>query len=108
MLARRDGAKAAAEPVVGVPDVGLLTTMVPLVEFLGQTKWPDGKERRTGTVMLLHEDGVWKAWLHDRAQGLTAWVSTSTLVDLLPAVAVCIEGEGASWRADKGQGQRPR
>jgi len=72
-----------------------------LTEFVLQSKWEDGKPRITGTVMFFVEDGRWKAWLHDRDQGLTAFVAGETLSQMMTAADSCISADSGDWRPDR-------
>ena len=74
-----------------------------VVEWLTVLKWPDGKERATGTLMVLAENGVWKAWAHDRDAGMSAWVSAGSLLDLLTTLEEGLGGDSMNWRSDNKQ-----
>jgi len=55
--------------------------------------------------MLLAEDGVWKAWLHDRDGKRSCWVSAGSLYDLALRVEQVLVVGGDDWRADR-QGKK--
>jgi hypothetical protein len=75
-------------------------------EFLSLSVWPDGTSRVTGTVMLLTEDGRWKAWVHDRDAGEGLFVSGATPDAVLQSLeTVLATGEG-EWRPDRKAGKR--
>jgi hypothetical protein len=79
-----------------------------LVDFLVDESWDDGAARRTGTILLLTEDAMIKAWLHDRdGPGRAIWVSGTTLGALLKAAEKALS-TNAGWRADKDAGRRGR
>lgn len=73
-----------------------------VVEFLTLDAWPDGKRREHGTVMLVCDDGLYKAWLHDKDAGMSAWVSSESLQDLWERVDAILGGAGHEWRRDRG------
>ncbi len=72
-----------------------------LVEFLTAVKWDDGSVRKSGTVLIVFEDGLWKAWLHDRDGKRSAWVSGRTPVDLASAIEEGFQTDSLGWRADR-------
>lgn len=77
-----------------------------LCEFLSMHAWEDGTARATGTVMLLSEDGRWKAWVHDRDSLEGLFVSGSTPDAVLSSVeALLVAGDG-EWRPDKRPSKR--
>lgn len=69
-----------------------------LCEFLSLTQWADGTSRVPGTLLILAEDGLWKASLHDREGQRSCWLSGKTPTDLMASLErVCMTGE-ADWR----------
>jgi hypothetical protein len=72
-----------------------------VVEFLSSLRWEDGTARSTGTVMLMVEGGLWKAWVHDRDAGRGAFASAATLAKLLAVVNDGLETGSMDWRPDK-------
>jgi hypothetical protein len=76
-------------------------------EFLTGQKWDDGTPRKTGTVMVLWEEGLWKAWVHDRAQMASAWVSGKTQEELWKVIERKFKEGSMEWRKTvPGKGQR--
>lgn len=73
-----------------------------LTEFLTATRWEDGSERQTSTLMVLWEDGRWKGCLHDRAEERSGWISSRTWGDLLAALETALVEEDLDWRRRKG------
>jgi len=81
-----------------------------LWDFLVATLWPDGAPRQTGTVMILRDGPALKAWIHDRDQGCSTWVSGPTLTAVLDRAERALDSEEGDWRADRpsGTGKRSR
>jgi len=105
-LQRRQAAKAAAADGFAAADPDVAKWAPTLVEWLTLLAWEGGDKRKTGTVMLLAENGVWKAWVHDRDGGRSAWVSGGSLLDLVDAVERGIADDSLTWRDDaKGRGK---
>ena len=77
-----------------------------LVEFLTVAKWDDGVARQVGTVMLLVDGVVWKAWVHDRDGRRSCFVSARTPLELLSAVEDVLANGGGDWRPDDRKVQR--
>jgi len=72
-----------------------------LHDFLTEVDWDDGKKRVTGTVMMLCEDGYWKAWVHDRDAKVSAWLTGESWEGVLISLNKAL-GEGSlQWRADR-------
>lgn len=99
-LVRRQAAEAAAPTGFAATDSRMSAITPTLVEWLTRTVWDDGAKRRTGTLMLLAEDGVWKVWMHDRDAAESAWVSGGSLEELLLAVEENLATGGGTWRKD--------
>lgn len=72
-----------------------------LVEFLTLSQWEDGSLRETGTVLLFAEDGVWKACLNDRDAAKVAFVSGTSLEDVLVRAEAGLEEGDLDWRGRK-------
>lgn len=72
-----------------------------LHEFLTEVVWDDQKPRKTGTLMIVVEDGWWKAWLHDRDGKGSAWFTSGSVLDVLTAVEMALEDGNVAWRADR-------
>lgn len=72
-----------------------------LVGFLTDDRWDDGKRRKTGTLMLVHDEGRVKAWVHDLDGARAAWCSAESLWGLLLTVDVGLREDRLEWRADR-------
>lgn len=77
-----------------------------LVEFLCRQTWEDGTSRTTGTVMLMVEGGLWKAWVHDRDSAHGTFVSSGTLSGLLKTIDKGVETGQMDWREDRKPGKK--
>lgn len=99
-LKRQEKVKpAAGDTAAGDESMSLLYPATH--EFLAMTVWDDGKPRQTGTVMLLAEEGLWKAWVHDRDAKRSAWISGHTVEALLALLEQGLLGATMAWRTDK-------
>lgn len=67
-------------------------------EFLRVAATEDGKVRRTGTILVFTEAGLWKACLSDRESGHIAFVAAGSFGTLWDAAEACLQGDGADWR----------
>jgi hypothetical protein len=72
-------------------------------EFLTLAK-VDGQARETSTLLILFEDGLFKAMLNDRENRQTLWVSSETHADLLTTLEVTLTTEPVRWRPSRDQG----
>ena len=73
-----------------------------LCEFLTLSSWEGGEIRETGTLLVCWGDGQFKAWINDRDSGRTAWLSGSTISELLDLVEERLRGDTLEWRAAGG------
>jgi len=69
-----------------------------LVEFMTQESWEDGSPRELASVLLVREDGRWKAGLLDKAEERTLWVTAEALAGLLEALERRAAKPDADWR----------
>ena len=72
-----------------------------LVEFLTVDVWPDGTERRTGTVLLFLDQGRIKACLADRDQDVVLFTTVDALGTALEAVEDALRDPKGDWRPSK-------
>lgn len=73
-------------------------------EMLTETRFPDGSNRLTSTLLLFIEAGVVKVCLHDRDQGQTAWASGASVGDVLEALEAGLQGDTLQWKASYKKG----
>jgi hypothetical protein len=69
-----------------------------LTAFLADTKYDDGKPRKTGTITVFFEDGYWKLCISDRDVGETAWLTGGDLLTLLDMAELEMDGGELEWR----------
>lgn len=100
-MSRSSGASAAGNKMATVADEKLRVAFPRVHEFLTEREWDDAKPRKTGTVMILVEDGWWKAWVHDRDGKASSWFSGTSLDDVLKAVDDALDGGTVAWRPDR-------
>jgi hypothetical protein len=80
-------------------DLGTVSSLCPTVlEYLSSTRWDDGSERQTSTVLVFCEEGRWKACLNDRAMDRTAFVSGNTPEGLLTNLEAALADGTVDWR----------
>lgn len=76
-----------------------------LVEYLTLAAWPDGSVRETATLLILGEDGMWKACINDRANERSGWLSGSTLAGLLASLEANLAEDRMEWRKHRPGGK---
>lgn len=80
-----------------------------LTAFLTCGTFEDGTAREPGTMLVVWQDGRWRAWLNDRQVGDSAWLSCVTWTGLMAAVERGLAQGTMEWRRPRpGQGQRRR
>lgn len=105
-LKKRDRAAVEAS-VSGGPALDALAKKVPtLWEFLSLGEYDDGSKRVLGTLIIFVDGALVKGFVNDRDQGLSACVSSGTLLGLLEAVEDGLEGDTLEWRASDNKKRR--
>jgi hypothetical protein len=101
-LQRRSASKT---PPPGVIDERLLredlAAYPALLEFLTAESWPDGAARRTGTLLLFHDDYRIKLCLADRDQSLVLFVTCDSLTSCLQEAEEALCDPRSDWRPAK-------
>jgi hypothetical protein len=100
-MSRSAGASAAGNRGTTVEDPKLKALYRALHEFLTEREWDDGKPRKTGTLMILVEDGWWKCWVHDRDGKASAWFTGQDLDGAMSAVEDALDAGTVAWRPDR-------
>lgn len=75
-----------------------------LAEYLTATVVGETSQRRTATLLLFAEDGVFKLALNDRQESLSAWASGPTVREAIEALEASLQAGEASWRRSQGSG----
>lgn len=83
-------------------EAGDLKAFPALVDFLCAEEWPDGSERKPGTLLLFMDQGKVKACLSDRDQGLVLFFTVPSLALVLEAADDVLKDGEADWRPAKG------
>jgi hypothetical protein len=100
-MSRSSGASAAGNRGVNVDDPKLQGVYPRIHEFLVEREWDDGKARKTGTLMVLVEDGWWKVWVHDRDGRASAWYTGTSFDSAMSAAEEALDAGTVAWRPDK-------
>lgn len=79
-----------------------------VVEFLVETRYGDGSNRLPGSLSFFTEDGMLKACLNDKDQGLIVFVSGSGLQGCLLALERGLQQDSLEWRKAKDRGGKRR
>jgi hypothetical protein len=69
-----------------------------LWDYLTQTVWPDGSERKTSSLTLFADEGVMKVVLKDRDASQDLWASAPSMDGLFVVLEACLADPGAVWR----------
>ena len=80
-----------------------------LYEFLTLSKWEDGTTRRLGSLSLFVDDSLWKCCLNDKDGPRVAFVSGSSVEEVLQAAEDGIVQSLLVWRSStpyKNRGKR--
>lgn len=72
-----------------------------LYEYMTAVTYPDGGQRKTSTLLLFWEDGIWKGCLKDRDAGRSLWVTAGSPQEVLADLEVTLQSDVAEWRKDK-------
>lgn len=79
-----------------------------LAEYLTATVIGESIQRRTATLLLFAEDGVFKVALNDRQEAMSAWASGDTVQEAIEALEASLEAGEASWRRSGGASPPPK
>lgn len=72
-----------------------------LAEFLTETRWDDGKPRKTGSLLIFTEESAWKLMLKDKDGGCIAFLTAESFHQLLQVAEEKFREEGLEWRKEK-------
>jgi hypothetical protein len=88
-------------PASGTPaavDLGAERKFPAIITLLTATVGDDGKARKTSTLTIVCEDGLFKGGIRDREAQASLWRSSKTLDGLLKALEDALVGGEADWR----------
>jgi len=77
-----------------------------LYQFLSAARYPDGGDRRTGTMLIFTDQGTLKMCLSDRDQSLVAFLTGDSLDGLLDAAEAGLREDALEWRVARQDGAR--
>lgn len=89
--------QSAGQPATDPVFAGFYPT---LHGHLTETVWEDGKPRKTSTLLLMTENGRWKAFFHDRDLKRGFWVTGDAYEGVLGVLEESIESSSTEWRKD--------
>jgi predicted RNase H-like HicB family nuclease len=98
----RNGAPVDPQRLLGLT----FGPLAALGEYLTLEVWEDGTARRTSTLLMFIEDGVWKVCLRDRANSRTLWRAGESPEEALAALEAALEGDATDWRRDHWEGDK--
>jgi len=95
------GGSGASRPgrAVATDDVAALFPTI--VEFLTLDVYDDGSGRRTATLLLFCEEGLWKLCLSDRDLSRTGWSAGPTIEGALSSMEAALAADAMEWRKAK-------
>ena len=108
VLKRRDSGVLSGSPGESPAADGFASAYPNLWEMISSARWPDGSPRVPSTLLLFCDDGMAKACLNDRDQGLTAWATGSGFLALLAALEAGLASDSLEWRRPAGFGKKKR
>ncbi len=91
--------KAAGVPAATDPAAAKLYPAITLL--LTATVDDEGKPRKTATLTIVAEDGLFKGGLRDRDANASVWRSAKTLNGLLEALESALASGEADWRVSE-------
>lgn len=71
-----------------------------LFAHLSETAWDDGKPRKSSTLLVMVENGRWKAFFHDRDGKRGFWLSGEAWEWLLESLEAAVDSSSTEWRKD--------
>lgn len=70
-----------------------------ILEHLTETKYPDGTERQTSSLVVVADTQSWRVCLSDRDNSRVMWKTGNTLQEALDAIELGLMGDDPSdWR----------
>lgn len=100
-LAKPSAAAPSAGANGAVADSEFVVLYPQLAEYVTGTRWDDGTDRESSSLLIFAEAGLWKCCLNDRALGRKLWATGTTLEGALAVLDSVLVSSGADWRPDK-------
>jgi len=69
--------------------------------FIADDRYDDGGERLPGTILLCTGEGRVRLWLHNRDEGLSAWLSGETVEAVFGSAEEALGTATVEWRRPK-------
>lgn len=105
---QRPAARTKATP--GTPaasDEAFAKKYPTLAAYLTDTAYEDGSARRTATMTVFAEEGLFKASINDREQSRSAFMAADTFTGLLDRLEKGLQADRLDWRTwTKGPGKK--
>lgn len=76
-----------------------------LYEYMTLSKYPDGSQRETSTLLVLCEMGRFKLCLSDRDRGRSLWTTAESIEEGLASLDEDLQLGTADWRRSSGAGR---
>lgn len=70
-------------------------------DFICESRYDDGTDRLPGTVLLCVGEGRVRLWLHNRDEGLSAWLSGGSVEAVFEAANQALGTATVEWRRSK-------
>jgi hypothetical protein len=107
-LLKRPAAVSGSQATPGPVDKGM-TKVYPLIHaYLTEDSYDGGEVRERSTLLVVAEDGLFKACLIDKNIDATLWASGKVFDDMLACLETRLGDPGADWRKRKPPQNTPR
>lgn len=105
---RKKEKKREAQSTRAAEDTDLCERFPTLYDYLTAITYdgPDGGPRTVSTLLVFAADGVFKACLRDRDEGVCLWVAGRTFGDLLRVLEDELANDTGVWRLDRVAGHQ--
>lgn len=97
-ISRRDASKVLNGERMSIEPCSVMTRYESLWEFISATEFEDGSKRQTPSLTIFQDQGLLKACLNDKEQGLVAFCSGTSLTALLEALDEGLAQDSLDWR----------
>jgi len=97
-ISRRDKSKAQSFDNLVCERCSITSRYPSLWEFLTEAKFADGTDRQAPTMTVFVEGRLLKACVNDRAEGMVAFATGSSLTAILEALEEGLQADSLDWR----------